>query len=335
MKLRNIITRRLIEKHSSWDLVFEWEDEIRDILNCHFYYTKKYFRGRGKVEKLIKKFPFLYFLLQTYRKSFVFEMMEFRKEHINNKSNIVPCIIDCYPNSYPLNTFISQYCNNRIVFLTSKQVYDYYKEQELPFKIAHLPISLPSKYAITSQTKFSKCYDAALIGRPNPILESYLGRYAAEHPSFTYVYHKLIDNNHCYLVSDGANLGDLDTRDKYMSLLKKVRVGLYSTSGMDNDKLSVTKYVVNTGEFHQVTPRYLEMIACGCHIMARYEDNSDTEYFELTKFCESINTYEQFENKMNLYLSTEPDLNLYSAYLKKHYTSVRAYELNEILASEI
>ena len=83
--------------------------------------------------------------------------------------------------------------------------------------------------------------------------------------------------------------------------------------------------------FSQVTPRFLEMVASGCNIIARYKTNADTDYYELEKFCQSINTYEEFEKEMDKCRIKGPDMTFYSSYLKKHYTSKRVEELQVIL----
>ena len=84
--------------------------------------------------------------------------------------------------------------------------------------------------------------------------------------------------------------------------------------------------------FNHVTPRFLEMIAAGCHVLCRYMPNADTEYFELSRFCPSIESYEQFEKLMNKALKESIPIDQYKQYLKKHYTSVRAQQLKDILS---
>ena len=84
--------------------------------------------------------------------------------------------------------------------------------------------------------------------------------------------------------------------------------------------------------FNHVTPRFLELLAAGCHVLCRYIPNADTVHFELDKFSPSIETYVQFEKRMDEALKTPIDKEKYKNYLKKHYTSVRAKQLEEILA---
>lgn len=334
MKIKQIITRRGAKHLSYWDVVFEWEDELAKGLGCNFY-RQCPLTDKRLFEKFINKFPRLYFLFQTTKLSFVFEMSDCRQSGINNFHNIIPCVIDSYPNRFSINEFRHQYWRNKVVLFTSRQVYDYYSMQPLNIKVFHLPISISSKYTITPSTHFEKKYDAAFVGRPNPILQRYLFTYSESHPNFIYIYHNGPEENHTfhYQASNGEYIGELESRDEYMEILRQTRVCLYSTSGMDSDKFLDNNCIVDTAQYHQVTPRFLEMLACGCHIIARYEKNSDTDYFELEKFCKSIETYRDFEIKMNSYLNMDVNMEMYSNYLSKHYTSKRAQELSELLQS--
>ena len=85
---------------------------------------------------------------------------------------------------------------------------------------------------------------------------------------------------------------ELASRDGYLDSMKKSRIALYATPGIDGGEK-------RTNGFSQVTPRFLEMVASGCNIIARYKTNADTDYYELEKFCQSINTYEEFEKEMD------------------------------------
>lgn len=108
-----------------------------------------------------------------------------------------------------------------------------------------------------------------------------------------------------------------------MELMRKSRVMLYSIPGIDGDR--------ETNGFHPVTPRFLESIACGCNLLLRYEENSDTDFYELASFGKSIETYDDFEAAFDKALASPADMDVYSRYLRKHYTSVRAEKLRKCL----
>jgi hypothetical protein len=109
-----------------------------------------------------------------------------------------------------------------------------------------------------------------------------------------------------------------------MDLMRKSRIGFYATPGIDGGE-------IRTKGFNQVTPRFLELLSCECHVIARYKNNPDTDYYELSKFSTNINSYETFENTMNWARNNPIDKNKYVEYLEKHYTSERVQLLKMIL----
>ena len=323
MEIECLITSRRVNHELYMDLVYEWEDEIRQTLQIPFYYEKSHFRGKRLLLKCIKKWPILSFLLQTQKKSFVFELNEIRHNCLNNQPNIIPCIIDFYLKESEINSFVESHNRNRIVFVTNRQAYCFLQKHNLPFQVEYLPLSLPSRYRISRHTRFDKKYDLIVAGRSNPVLVGFVNQYASLHPEFVYVFRLFEHGRVVYYSSRGDCLGAKNTREDYISLLRKVRVGLYSTSGMDNDKAQT-----DTNGYHQVTPRFLELLACGCHVIARYERNSDTDFYKMSDYWPSVECYEQFEKQLDAFLNVAPDMDFYSKYLSNHYTGERISQLN-------
>ncbi len=164
------------------------------------------------------------------------------------------------------------------------------------------------------------------------VLDGFLNKYIDTHKDLRYAYcdvSKSVRRNGTkvliYYDSDGNCLGDADTREKYMGLLRKTKCALYSTPGMDERKF--------TNGFNQVTPRFLELLASGCHVIARYPDNPDTQWYHLNDFCKSVETYEEFEAQMDYARTHDIDREKYKNYLAQHCTSKRAEQLQEILAT--
>jgi len=321
MKLQQIITTRNYNNWPSWDLVFEWEDIIKSKLQLDFYYDRKLMNNR-----YIKKIPFFNNLLQTNKFSFLFEMSVGRSNNRNNKKNIVPCIIDFFLTKEQLPSFYKRYDKNSIVLVSSKEVYDFLKSVDCPINIGHFPLSISDVYRISEDTAFDKKYDLVIMGRTNPVLLEFMNKYSATHPHFRYVYRVLKDGVFNYYTSDGEMLGDICTREKYIQLMRSAKVGFYSTPGIDGGEK-------RTNGFNQVTPRFLELVASQCHIISRYPKNSDTDYYNLSRFGKSVETYEEFCAIMDGCLSKPVDLKFYSEYLQRHYTSIRAEQLSEIIKS--
>lgn len=138
--------------------------------------------------------------------------------------------------------------------------------------------------------------------------------------------HALLD----YRSSRGEHLGNvLRSREKYFKLLQSVRVGLYSTPSVDDDK--VTYNSLKSNGYDQVTPRFLEYLAADCHVIARYPDNADTRFYELSSIAPHVASYKEFEERMDYAITHAIDKFRYRNYLHRHSTSIRANELLGIL----
>lgn len=316
MKLYFVNSCRTYKKEASFDIIYEWEDQFCKSLNASIHYEHSFHR-------YIHGVPFISWLLKSRRLHFSIDMIPY----INRtRYNVIPQIVDFYykKGSRDYELFEEKYSKFPLVFISSKEVYEYLIENHCKVNILHLGLSISDVYSITPYTQYEKQYNLVLMGRPNPMLAKFLDMYVKDHPDFVYVYRRQVNGEFNYYTSNGQLIGNLDTREGYIDLMRKAKVGFYSTPGIDGGE-------VRTNGFSQVTPRLLEYIACGCHVIARYRNNSDTDYYELNSICPNIDTYEDFEKRMDYCLNNTVDMEFYSDYLAKHYTSVRAKELREIL----
>ncbi|MBR4625238.1 MAG: glycosyltransferase family 1 protein [Alphaproteobacteria bacterium] len=267
----------------------------------------------------------MYKFLNTRKNAFVFEISDYRCTLKNNFHNIIPCIVDFYAkDDNILNDIYQQYNRNPIVLISSKEAYEFLKQKECPLNIAHFPLSISDKYKITPETRFDKKYDLVIAGRPNPVLTDFVIRYAKSHQHFRYIYRKMEGGKFYYYTSDNEIIGDINTREQYINLLRASRIGIYATPGIDGGEK-------RTNGFNQVTPRLFELICAGCHILARYPKNADTDYFQIDSLCPSIENYTQFEQLVDKDRETECDMQVYSNYIEHHYTSKRVSLLCDIL----
>lgn len=323
MKIESILTKRSFVHHPSYDLVYEWEDILKEQLNCPIVNEKRILYRR-----FFNRIPLIPGIVQTNRISFKFEMTPIIRHRIDNKANIIPCIIDYFLQDKDLHDFVSSYNKNPFVCISSKEVYDYLVEKGVnnQVNIKHLPLSISDKYRINERTIQEKKYDLLLMGRQNPVLKRFFDIYIEKHRDLYYVYREQKGDEYLYYTSRGECLGNINTREKYMSLMQLSKCGLYSTPGIDGGE-------IRTNGFNQVTPRFLELIACGCHVIARYKQNPDTDYYQLSDFLPSIEDYESFERALDLSRKSNVDINKYSKYLSKHYTSNRVESLLKIIES--
>ena len=313
MKISQILTTRSVSGGKDYGIVNEWEDIFSELLNAPLNYDD--WKKRDKT--IFWKLPWLASFFQTNETTFTYVMLPIASPHGNNKKNIIPCMIDFFcREDDELQQFYKRYNKNPLVLISSKEAYDYLVSVNCPLNIKHLALSIPDKYRVTSDTKFAKEYDVVMLGRQNKVLMGFLEQYKEEHPDLAYVYGVKNGNKFSYRDSKGKDIGSLDSREDYMAMMGKSRIGLYATPGMDGGR-------EHTNGFNQVTPRFLEYLVSGCHVIARYPKNSDTDFYEMDKLAVNVDTYEQFEEAMNKARQQEVDMGLYSSYLAKHYTSER------------
>lgn len=317
MRIEQIITRRSYDYSFFYDLVYEWEEIFQKELEC------KFVRDTDLRYKIGGHFPKLSGIVTPWKESFVFEMTPSNGVG-HNKKNIVPLIVDFYLKKENLPAFYRMYDNHKIVLVSNLEVMDFLKKNECSLNIGHLALSISDKYEITSETHFEKEYDAALIGRQNPKLKEWLEIYAKKHEDFIYVYGVREKDMFNHYTNKGDFIGNISQRNQFIDLMRKSRVGLYATPGMDGGEK-------RTNGFNQVTPRFLEFIACGCHILSRYMKNADTDYYEMGKITTCIDSYQQFEEEMDKARANKVDMKLYSEYLSNHYTSIRARQLMQVI----
>lgn len=323
MELKQIYTRRSNSgQNYAQPIIYEWEDVIANEMNIPIIRYSSVYKIKNK---LGIHTPFPGTMKDSFR--FVINGRDF-DEPMNNK-HIVPCIIDFFENSNQLREFYGKHSRNKIVLLSSPFDYEYLKENNCPINIGLFAYSLSDRYSFLGK-KIEKKYDIVLTGRQDPLLYSFFMEYVKRHPEVTYVKRgQELDNDvnktKEYYLNGKECLGSIESREDFINLQAQGRVTLYGLQG----------YVDGfTKGFYHMTPHFLEIIACGCHVLLRYptgKEGVDARYYEFDKFSPSIETYEEFETAMDKALSTEVDIDMYSSYLKKHYTSTRVTALKDLL----
>lgn len=322
MNLTQIYSRRNVSGNYALQTMYEWEDVIAKELSIPVVHQPFFYRIINKTDIHIK---FIAPLKDTFR--FVVNGRDY-DEPMNNK-HVIPCIIDFFENKNQLQEFYSKHSRNKLVLLSSPFDYEYLKENGCPLNIGLFAYSLSDRYAF-SEKKIEKKYDIVLTGRQDPLLYSFFKEYIKCHPDVTYVKRgKELDNDinktKDYYLNGRVCLGPVESREDFMKLQAQGRATLYGVQGY------LDGY---TKGFYHMTPHFLEIIACGCHVLLRYPTDKggiDAQYYEFNKFSPSIETYDEFESAMDKALSAEVDMKMYLSYLKKHYTSTRVTELKELL----
>lgn len=317
-------------------IVYEWEDEIASRLDlsinsgeyCRLFYEKLIYNRY--TTKLINK-KILVIVLQSLnrmfgksiQKSICFEIYP-KSSYLNNSAssiNCIPVIIDFWKYE-DLNCFYNTYKNCAVIYISSIEVYDWVKKIPLNFK--HLPISLPTKYKDFVNANVNRPIDIVLVGRQNDVLMSYLKVFCDKFKHVTFVTQTAVGGRIFYQSNNNELIGPIESREDYFNLIKSGKISFYSTPGMDEG-------AQRTGGFNPVTPRYLELLAAKCLLLGRYPDTEETRFFEISKVCPNVNSYEHFEQILTKYLNMKKfDFSNYELILKKHYTSCRLQYLKNI-----
>lgn len=323
MQLKTIITKRQYETHNSNHLVYEWENDFLHLSSCAFFYEKKIFSYVAT-----RRFNYLRYLLLPNTLSFVFEMIPTIIRRRYNKPNIIPCIIDFFLTEKELKGFEKEYSKNPIVLISSKEAYTFLQQHNCKLPIAHFPLSISDRIINNSKIKWKqRKYDIGYLGRPNPVLLNYLNILSDKHKDISYFYGTHDSKGKIGYIDNTGEFFTCESRKEYLHLMQSCRIGLYATSGMDKDRL-------DTNGFHHVTPRFLEYLSCGCHVVCRWEDNPDTEFFGLNKFASNITSYEIFSNEIFQKLSSPPDESMQENYVRQHSTSKRFEDLSMLIDSK-
>lgn len=301
-------------------IIYEWEDEL-----CHAFNAKLRYSPPTLIMRALKPVPRLYQLTHCNNTLLTFEEQALHGwGNALNAPNVVPWVVDWYVHQGAEEmAFTRAHRRNPLVLISSRQAYQQAVDDNLPLNFQHLALSLPDQWQLQDDCLQHKIYDCAEMGRMNPILHQFLLKYAERHPHFTYVTRRLENGMNLHFTNNGRDLGDIRSRQQYMGLLRQAKVALYAAAGCETRDWRKG--------FGQVTPRLLEMLSQGCNVIARYQNNPDTNWWGLPKLFPSVDNYILFEQLMDKALQTPPDLHQQALWLLQHYTSQRAKQLNDLL----
>lgn len=324
MKISALISERRFNKKAHMDLVYEWENLFAQNLKLKIETPSLVYKFLNRLFIKIN-FDFLWVFRKRTKLMFVLRANKTRSDGYNSKK-VIPIIIDFFEKQEDIKLFYEGFRRHKVILISSLEVFEFLTNNTIAVpsktKLYHFPLSLPDVYRLEEKIKYNKKYDLVLLGRQDPLLEEFVKSYSLKNPSFVYVYRIMEKDGFKYYNSKNELLGFNDSRDFYFELLRASKVGLYSTRGLSE--------IIANG-YNQVTPRFFELLSSGCHVLARYPKNPDTEFFNLDQFSESIESYSQFEEKMDYALTHEIDIKKYVNYLNQHYTSKRVEQLRLII----
>lgn len=317
-----ILSDRHYNTWPSWQIVFEWEDEISKCLQLPIENSPGHARKsvKGFAQKVGRKIlkndgTSISRKISEKEKFLYFEMIPKVYNSFSNHKSAISVIIDFWKKDR-VEDFKKYYENSSPLLVTSLEVIHFLERENFEGKLVHFPMSLPDKYRISDDECFEKQYDVILAGRTNPVLLKYFEQYKDKHPDLEYVYREIKNGKFSYYSNKTGFLGDFKDREAYAGLLSRCKVAFYATPGIDGGE-------ERTGGFNPITPRIFEILAAGCQVIMRYSENSETNFFELPSLNPSANNYNEFERQLTSALNEPAPVAKNAAYLNQHYTSSR------------
>ena len=269
-RIRSIITTRCCNRWPTWQMVHEWEDILATILGVPF-------RAIGKTCML----PDPYCLPNNY--DLLFLQLASELQYYSENKQLIPIVMDLWRDDF--SDFIKIAPHFRLLFVTNLQAYE-----ELSPRLSnlrYLPFSLADQYF--NQPLPIKDIDIIQYGRRNPQLDQFMSHLLANHPEIHYLTTEAFDQGktiHIYSNKFG-DMGESDSRRTFMNILSRCKVSLVSTVSMDGSRA--------TGGIDPVSPRFLESMAAGCHLVGRIPDNKEFRATGITEVCHHVTSYQQFE----------------------------------------
>jgi hypothetical protein len=344
MNISAVLTSRDFEHNPSYQLIFEWEEDLAHDLKVPVVAAKPLMRkvlinrftksfinrlGKNSLDTLNNKVEQAANKQRLPGYNLVFELYVVTEPNFTTSAHAVPILVDFWKHT-DLEKFYHTYQHCKLVLVSSLEALSFLKASKCPLPIEHLGLSLSDRYRLEPTVTYHKEYDILLAGRlnirTNQTLRDYLERFVQKYPTTEYLCQQEIDGEFYYVSNLRGTIGKFQNREDYIKLLRASKISFYSTPGLDGGEK-------RTGGFNPVTPRYLELLSAQCLLLGRYPDNEETEYYELKRVCPNIENYEEFEQTMLSYLQQKnPDFTAHREILNKHYTSCRATELTSLLA---
>lgn len=316
------ISERLHQHWPSYFVVYEWEDvfaqngiKIKCQSRLSAFINKvmnKVFKGKlnnGKVK---------YFRYNKKQVDFVWVMNAASYKKFAKKG-YVPIFLDFAVNMVDEICQATKYLP--FYFVTCLDIYNILKSKGSE-NVYYIPLSISDKYFTESVPE--KSVDVIQFGRKNSILHEYMMRYCNDHPQVEYVYQSG-DGSLTYESTTRGNIGRFDKRKDYFDLMASCRVSLVSSPGKDSSR--------DFGGIDFITPRFYESAINYCYMLGRYTENEESKLIGIDKVCPHIESYDEFEKNMDMYLKDKDFSKTYEykEFIKNNVTSKRLEEIVRVV----
>lgn len=315
----SVLSERGYMHWPSWDVVYEWEDEIVNTCGIEIKTFREGIIGkfvRRGIRERNKYFckNLQYKLFDRTKLKLLFVMSSTIYRDLPTK-NIIPIFLD-----FPVKT-IEQiaYATKElpVFFVTCVDIFNKLNEIGVE-NVRYMPLSIADKHCVENTNTKEKSVDVIQFGRKNELLHSFMLHYCEGHPDTEYVY-QTTDGSLIYYSTTRGNLGKFDSRSNYLGMIGHSKVSLVSSPGIDKGRSE------EFGNIDFITPRFYESAALHCHMIGRYTKNAETEMLQLDTVCPYVDSYEELERLLDLYLHEEScDWMAQEQFIEENKTSKRA-----------
>lgn len=323
-RLTHICSQRKFAPYPSFRIVYEWEDILAASLGIGISAPgeiSNIFHRRFEKNGLTGVY---HSILPSANLGLRFVMTAETEDRCWYNRNSIAAIIDFWLEEKDLQGFYKAYRHVPLMLVSSREVYEFLKENHCPIPLEHWALSIPDSYLENLRRPKEKKYDFCFFGRPNPFFLRLLEEYSRNHPDFEYILNKGGIGNRSYESNKGRFIAQDTGRASYLEMIAATRVSCYTTPGLDEAK-------AESARFNQVTPRVFELLSNQCHVIGHYPDNPDTDWYSLSSLVPNIDNYEEFEEQMDRLLKTPFDTDACTGFLSPHTTGKRAQDLRDIL----
>ena len=285
-----VITNRKDEQSISWQIVHEWEDDFVSYLNNDFLYEKEFYKnifGRIRYNKKIVRF-FPPVMVGGYK--IIFHMVSPYEFNYFSSAKCIPIIIDVWKSDLKRVKEFCQY--NKWTFIGSLEAL--YQLQAMGMQhLSYLPVSISKRYKLNEIP--SKDIDLIVYGRNHVIMNTWIEKLKNE--TNLHIVECSKDNTGKFSAwsTRTGYIGDVEEHKSLMELIARSRYTAVSSPG--NDEFNEADKI-RTGGFSSVTPRFLEAAVNYSIGIGIFPDNPDYTSCKINQVAFSVNTYEEFYERL-------------------------------------
>lgn len=270
-RIRSIITTRYRSTWPTWQMVHEWEDILCRVLAVPLRPI-----GETCMMPASNALPLNFDL--------IFLQLAAELRYYAHNPQLIPIVMDLWRDDF--DDFAIHAASFPLVFVCNVQAF-----QELAPRLdnlRYLPFTLADQYF--NQPLPPKDIDIIQYGRRNPLLDTFMTCLLEKHPDIHYVTTEAFeDEKKVRIYSNKLGcIGESDSRSRFMDIVFRSRISLVSTVGMDDSR--------DTGGIDPVSPRFIESLAAGCHLVGRIPDAEEFAATGIGRLCHHVETYPQFES---------------------------------------